>query len=101
MDTKLHEFVRYRDLNGVLAALKMGMDVNSVGILQWTPVQEAACSGDRDVLYHLLSHGGKCIFVSIYSALSMYYVYMFMTKVRLWHAVNRGHRLLTSLFLHC
>lgn len=78
MDTKLHEFVRYRDLNGVLAALKMGMDVNSVGILQWTPVQEAACSGDRDVLYHLLSHGGKClIFFYLFSSIHVLCIYVY------------------------
>ena len=64
MDTKLHEAVRYCDIDGVLAALKEKFDPNSVGVLKWTPVQEAARAGERDILFHLLAHGGTvCVCV--------------------------------------
>ena len=61
MDTKLHEAVRYGDVDSVLAALKEGFDPNAVGLLKWTPVQEAARAGERDILFHLLNHGGTAL----------------------------------------
>ena len=66
MDTKLHEAVRYCDIDGVLAALKENFDPNSVGVLKWTPVQEAARAGERDILFYLLTHGGTvCVCVCV------------------------------------
>ncbi|KAL8587313.1 hypothetical protein ACOMHN_045560 [Nucella lapillus] len=58
MDTKLHEAVRYSDKEGVLEALKENFDPNVLGLLRWSPVQEAARTGDREILFHLLEHGG-------------------------------------------
>jgi ankyrin repeat protein len=59
MDTKLHEAVRYGDVDDVVAALKEKLDPNSLGVLQWTPVHEAARTGEKTILYHLLAHGGR------------------------------------------
>ncbi|XP_071945714.1 uncharacterized protein [Antedon mediterranea] len=58
-DSKLHEAVRYGDTNVVIEALADGFDPNAIGFLQWTPVQEAACNGDLEILQILLQNKGN------------------------------------------
>ncbi|CAH1773089.1 unnamed protein product [Owenia fusiformis] len=58
-DTKLHEAVRYGDIDDVKASLKDGLDPNKVGLYSWTCVHEAASNGDMDVLKLLLKHKGN------------------------------------------
>ena len=59
LDTKLHTSVRYGNPEAVLCALKENHDPNQIGMLQWTPVHEAAHNGEKDILKLLLHYGGE------------------------------------------
>ena len=57
-DTKLHEAVRYGDLEGVKVALQQEYDPNLIGLYQWSPLHEAAHNGDVEILKLLLAKKG-------------------------------------------
>ena len=59
VDTKLHEAVRYSDIDDVNLALKEGYDPNQMGIYQWSALHEATSNGDADIVCLLLKHGGN------------------------------------------
>ena len=61
VDTELHDAVRFGDTNLVESALNDGLDPNAIGLYQWSPMHEAACNGDVDVLRLLLEAKGKMI----------------------------------------
>ena len=60
-DTKLHEAVRYGDLDEVKVALQQGYDPNLIGLYQWNAVHEAAHNGEREILELLLQKKGKAL----------------------------------------
>lgn len=60
-DTKLHEAVRYSDIDDVRSALKEGYNPDQIGIYQWTPLHEATYNNDIDIVRLLLKYGGKII----------------------------------------
>ncbi|XP_061197457.1 ankyrin repeat domain-containing protein 12-like [Saccostrea echinata] len=57
-DTKLHEAVRYGDIDEVKVALQQGYDPNLIGLYQWSALHEAANNGELDILNLLLSKKG-------------------------------------------
>ena len=57
-DTKLHEAVRYSDIEGVKVALQQEYDPNLIGLYQWSPLHEAAHNGDAGILKLLLAKKG-------------------------------------------
>ena len=59
VDTKLHEAVRYSDVDDVLLALKEGHDPNQIGIYQWNALHEATSNGDLAIVRLLLKYGGE------------------------------------------
>ena len=63
-DTKLHEAVRYGDLEGVKVALQQEYDPNLIGLYQWSPLHEAAHNGDVEILKLLLGKKGMNIRLS-------------------------------------
>ena len=66
-DTKLHEAVRYGDLEEVKVALQQGYDPNLIGLYQWSALHEAAHNGETEILKLLLGKKGLHIFVFDYS----------------------------------
>ncbi|XP_033764339.1 uncharacterized protein LOC117345371 [Pecten maximus] len=58
-DTKLHEAVRYGDLDAVRVALQQGYDPNLIGLYQWSALHEASHNGEEDILKLLLKHKGN------------------------------------------
>lgn len=58
-DTKLHEAVRYGDLDEVKVALQQGYDPNLIGLYQWSALHEAANNGENDIVKLLLSKKGR------------------------------------------
>ena len=78
-DTKLHEAVRYGDLDEVKVALQQGYDPNLIGLYQWSALHEAANNGENDIVKLLLSKKGRVtallcyIFVyQMYFVISLY-----------------------------
>lgn len=59
LDTKLHEAVRYGDLDEVKLALQQGYDPNLIGLYQWSALHEAANNGELDILKLLIAKKGK------------------------------------------
>ena len=57
-DTKLHEAVRYGDIEDVRVALHHGYDPNLIGLYQWSALHEAANNGELEILQLLLKHKG-------------------------------------------
>jgi ankyrin repeat protein len=66
-DTKLHEAVRYGDLDEVKVALQQGYDPNLIGLYQWSALHEAANNGELDILKLLIAKKGKVTTYSTYS----------------------------------
>lgn len=58
-DTKLHEAVRYSDLEDVKVALQQGYDPNLIGLYQWNALHEASHNGEREILQLLLEKKGQ------------------------------------------
>ncbi|XP_060066437.1 uncharacterized protein LOC132546737 [Ylistrum balloti] len=58
-DTKLHEAVRYGDIDAVRLALQQGYDPNLIGLYQWSALHEASHNGEDDILKLLLKHKGN------------------------------------------
>ena len=58
-DNRLHEAVRYSDIDDVRAALKEGYDPDQIGAYQWSTLHEATSNGDIDIVRLLLRHGGN------------------------------------------
>ncbi|OWF39833.1 uncharacterized protein LOC110464575 [Mizuhopecten yessoensis] len=58
-DTKLHEAVRYSDLDAVRVALQQGYDPNLIGLYQWSALHEASHNGEEDIIKLLLKHKGN------------------------------------------
>lgn len=58
-ETKLHVAARLNNIELVRAALSEGFDPNTAGVHGWTPVHEAASSGNSTVTRTLLRSGGN------------------------------------------
>ena len=58
IDTKLHEAVRFSQIEDVRVALQQGYDPNLIGVYMWSPLHEAACNGDKEILQLLLNKKG-------------------------------------------
>ncbi|ELU11177.1 hypothetical protein CAPTEDRAFT_119264 [Capitella teleta] len=58
IDTKLHDAVRYSDLEEVIEALRDGLDPNQIGTYLWSPLHEACSNGEDDIVKVLIQHGG-------------------------------------------
>ena len=58
-DTKLHEAVRYSDIEEVKVALQQGYDPNLIGLYQWSALHEAAHNGEKEILQLLLHKKGQ------------------------------------------
>lgn len=57
-DTKLHEAVRYGDVDEVRVALNQGYDPNLIGVYHWSALHEAAYNGEKEILKLLLDKKG-------------------------------------------
>lgn len=57
-DTRLHEAVRYGDIEDTRMALQQGYDPNLIGVYQWSSLHEAAHNGELDILKLLLDKKG-------------------------------------------
>lgn len=57
-DTKLHEAVRYGDLEEVKVALQQSYDPNLIGLYQWSALHEASNNGESEIVKLLLSKKG-------------------------------------------
>ena len=62
VDTKLHEAVRYGDVDEVRESLNEGLDPNQIGVYQWSALHEAASNGDADIVQLLIKHRGTSWF---------------------------------------
>ncbi|XP_045163201.2 uncharacterized protein LOC123527658 [Mercenaria mercenaria] len=58
IDTKLHEAVRFSQIEDVRVALQQGYDPNLIGVYMWSPLHEAAYNGDKEILRLLLQKKG-------------------------------------------
>ncbi|XP_060555862.1 uncharacterized protein LOC132716574 isoform X1 [Ruditapes philippinarum] len=58
IDTKLHEAVRFSQIEDVRIALQQGYDPNLIGVYMWSPLHEAAYNGDKEILKLLLQRKG-------------------------------------------
>lgn len=66
-DTRLHEAVRYGDIEEVKVALQQSYDPNLIGLYQWSALHEASSNGESEIVKLLLSKKGietRCIFYS-------------------------------------
>lgn len=58
LDTKLHEAVRYGDIDETREALSEGCDPNQIGLYQWSALHEAAHNGESEIIELLLKYKG-------------------------------------------
>lgn len=57
-DTRLHEAVRYGDIEEVKVALQQSYDPNLIGLYQWSALHEASSNGESEIVKLLLSKKG-------------------------------------------
>lgn len=57
-DTRLHEAVRYGDIEEVKVALQQSYDPNLIGLYQWSALHEASNNGESEIVKLLLSKKG-------------------------------------------
>lgn len=57
-DTRLHEAVRYGDIEEVKVALQQSYDPNLIGLYQWSALHEASNNGESEIVQLLLSRKG-------------------------------------------
>lgn len=56
-DTKLHEAVRFSDIDLLHHAIREGVNPNAIGLYEWTALHEAAMGGDVTITTLLLENG--------------------------------------------
>eukprot|EP00118_Oscarella_pearsei_P026892 m.310547 g.310547 ORF g.310547 m.310547 type:complete len:500 (+) comp52458_c0_seq1:394-1893(+) len=58
-DTKFHEGARFGDLDLIRAAINESIDINAIGLYEWTALHEAVVNEEHEIVKVLLQNGAN------------------------------------------